>query len=214
MPNWLTRFLGETQVRMLVLLRRSRHTITELADQLDLTDNAVRTHMAALDRQGMIEAAGTRREARGKPAKVYALSREGEELFPKAYALVLGGLVEEVARSEGPERAKELLRSVGERLAESAAGGLPKDPKARIKAAAALLRGLGGDVEVERNESGWRIQGYGCPLSAVAATHPEVCALAGALIEEVTGQRVTECCDRSGRPRCGFQVSGSSPAAA
>ena len=212
MPNWMTRLLGETQVRMLILLRRSRHTITQLATELDLTDNAVRTHMAALDRQGMIEAAGTRREARGKPAKVYTLSREGEELFPKAYALVLGGLVEEISRTDGPERARELIRAVGERLAES--GGLPKDPKARVKAAANLLRGLGGDVEVERNETGWRIQGHGCPLSSVTATHPEVCALAGAIVEEVTGQRVTECCDRTGRPRCAFQVSGEPSAAA
>jgi predicted ArsR family transcriptional regulator len=211
MPNWLTRLLGETQVRMLVLLRRSRRTITELASQLDLTDNAVRTHIAALDRQGMIEAAGTRREARGKPARVYTLSREGEELFPKAYALVLGRLVEEITRTEGADRARELLRSVGEGLAET--GGLPRDPKARVKAAASLLRGLGGDVDVERNETGWRIQGHGCPLSSVTASHPEVCALAGAIVEEVTGQRVTECCDRTGRPRCAFQVSGEPTAA-
>lgn len=212
MPNWLTRLLGETQVRMLVLLRRSRHTITELASQLDLTDNAVRTHIAALDRQGMIETAGTRREARGKPARVYTLSREGEELFPKAYALVLGRLVEEIARTEGADRARELLKSVGERLAETE--GLPKDPKARVRAAANMLRGLGGDVEVERNETGWRIQGHGCPLSSVTASHPEVCALAGAIVEEVTGQRVTECCDRTGRPRCAFEVSGEPSAAA
>jgi len=212
MTNWLTRLLGETQVKMLMLLRRSRQTITGLAEHLELTDNAVRTHVAALDKDGMIEQVGTRREARGKPARVYALTREGEELFPKAYALVLAGLVEEVSRTEGRERAIELLRAVGERVAERVEPS--RDPKARVKAAAAVLRSLGGDIEVQRTDRGWLLQGYGCPLSAVTAKHPEVCAVAKALVEEVTGQQVTECCDRSDRPRCAFQVSGAPPEAA
>ena len=210
--TWLTRLLGDTQVKMLLLLRRSPRTITELAEQLELTDNAVRTHVAALDRQGMIQTAGTRREARGKPARVYSLSREGEELFPKAYAVVLGGLVDEIARKEGRDRAVELLRSVGERVAERTE--IPRDPKARVRAAAAALRSLGGDIDVERTEGGWRLQGYGCPLSGVTARSPEVCSLAKALVEEISGQRVTECCDRSDRPRCAFLISGEPPAAA
>jgi len=212
MTNWLTRLLGETQVKILLLLRRSRQTITGLADHVELTDNAVRTHVAALDRDGMIEQVGTRREARGKPAKVYALTREGEELFPKAYALVLSGLVEEISRGEGRERAIALLRAVGEKVAEGAEPS--RDPKARIRAAAAILRSLGGDVEVERTDQGWLIQGYGCPLSAVTSRHPEVCAVAKAIVEEITGQRVTECCDRSDRPRCAFQISGAPSEAA
>jgi len=99
MSNWLQRFVGETQVEMLRLLRRSRQTITSLADALRLTDNAVRTHVAALERQGVVEHVGIQRDTGGKPARIYDLTSEGEELFPKAYALVLGGLVEEIARS-------------------------------------------------------------------------------------------------------------------
>jgi predicted ArsR family transcriptional regulator len=204
MTNWLTRLLGDTQLRMLRLLRRERNTITGLAQELELTDNAIRTHVAALDRQGIVEQVGTRREARGKPGRVYGLTREGEELFPKAYALVLGGLVEEVTRTEGRERALELLRAVGEKVGEAAPPA--RDLKGRVNAAAAQLRSLGGDVEVQRLDGAWKLQGYGCPLSAVTAAHPEVCALAQALVQEITGQPVTECCDRTERPRCGFRI--------
>jgi predicted ArsR family transcriptional regulator len=204
MTNWLTRLLGDTQLRMLRLLRRERNTITGLAQELELTDNAIRTHVAALDRQGIVEQVGTRREARGKPGRVYGLTREGEELFPKAYALVLGGLVEEVTRTEGRERALELLRAVGEKVGEAAPPA--RDLKGRVNAAAAQLRSLGGDVEVQRLDGAWKLQGYGCPLSAVTAAHPEVCALAQALVQEITGQPVTECCDRTDRPRCGFRI--------
>ena len=206
MSNWLQRFVGETQVEMLRLLRRSRQTITSLADALRLTDNAVRTHVAALEREGVVEHVGTQRDTGGKPARIYDLTSEGEELFPKAYALVLGGLVEEIARSEGEGRAVELLRAVGRRVG----AGVPASDgtEARAKAAAAALRSLGGDLEVTAADGGWRLKGYGCPLSAVTAGRPEVCALAQAFVEEVTGRPVTECCDREGRPRCAFQVAG------
>jgi predicted ArsR family transcriptional regulator len=204
-PNWLETLTGETRARLLHLLRRSRHTITTLAGSMRLTDNAVRTHIAVLERDGLVEHVGTERDTGGKPARLYALTREGEELFPKAYALVLGGLVEEIAGADGRARAVELLRAVGRRVASEVAS---PEPEARVAAAAAALAGLGGDVEVERTAEGWHLRGYGCPLSAVTAGHPEVCALAQALVEEITGRPVTECCDRSDRPRCGFTVGG------
>jgi predicted ArsR family transcriptional regulator len=204
-PNWLETLTGETRARLLHLLRRSRHTITTLAGSMRLTDNAVRTHIAVLERDGLVEHVGTERDTGGKPARLYALTREGEELFPKAYALVLGGLVEEIAGADGRARAVELLRAVGRRVASEVAS---PEPEARVAAAAAALASLGGDVEVERTAEGWHLRGYGCPLSAVTAGHPEVCALAQALVEEITGRPVTECCDRSDRPRCGFTVGG------
>jgi predicted ArsR family transcriptional regulator len=86
MTNWLLRLTGDTRMEMLRLLRRSRQTITSLADALRLTDNAVRSHVAALERDGIVEHVGTQRDTGGKPARVYDLTGAGEELFPKAYA--------------------------------------------------------------------------------------------------------------------------------
>jgi predicted ArsR family transcriptional regulator len=206
MPNWPDNLAGETRSALLRLLRRSRQTITSLADALGLTDNAVRTHVAALERDGIVRHVGIHRETGGKPARVYALTAEGEELFPKAYGLVLGGLVDEIARADGRDRAVELLRAAGRRLASAAAFVPPGDPEARVAAAAAALRGLGADVELHRTEDGWQLQGYACPLSAVTAGHPEVCELARALVEEISGRPVLECCDRTERPRCGFRI--------
>src|SRR6476659_10437639 len=137
MPNWVQRLTGETTSKLLSLLRRSRLTITGLADALHLTDNAVRTHIAALERDGIVEHVGTQRDTGGKPARVYGLTGEGEELFPKAYALVLGKLVEEIARVDGWERATALLRAVGRQVASGAAA--PADREGRVAVAAAVL---------------------------------------------------------------------------
>ena len=204
MTNWIERLIGETQARMVLLLRRSHQTIGGLARALGLTDNAVRTHVAALGRDGIVESVGHTRVTVGKPARIYGLTLEGEELFPKAYALVLGELVDEIARRDGPARALEMLRAVGARAASAAP--VAADAAGRVQAAADVLRGLGGDIEVQATEAGWKLQGFACPLSAVTAAHPEVCELARTIVADVTGCEVTECCDRSDRPRCAFEV--------
>lgn len=210
MINWLSRLTGETQVRLLVMLRRSRQSITALAEGLGLTDNAVRMHIAALRHDGIVEDAGVQRDTGGKPARLYGLTREGEELFPKGYSFVLGRLVDEIVRTEGRDRAVELLRAVGTQAAGDARGSRStKSAKQRLESAAAVFRELGTDAAVERTADGWRLQGYGCPLSAVTADHAEVCELGKALVEQVVGVPVTECCQRGDHPRCGFAIAES-----
>lgn len=207
MTHWLERLLGETQARLLVLLRRAPQTITGLADAVGLTDNAVRMHIAALHRDGIVEPAGTQRDTGGKPARLYALTSQGEELFPKAYALVLGKLVAEIVRTQGRARAIELLRAVGVQAAAGAPRGT--NTKGRMDAAAQVFRNLGADADVEKTTDGWRLQAHGCPLSAVTTGHPELCELGKALVEEVVGEPVTECCQRGESPRCGFEIAKS-----
>lgn len=205
MRNWLSTLTGETQAKLLALLRRSSWTIAQLAEALDLSDNAVRTHVMALVRDGIVEDAGVERGTGGKPARVYALSAAGEELFPKAYATVLGGIIDEITRRDGPEHAAELLRAVGERVATRARAA--PDLASRVEVAADALRSLGGDVEVMTTGQGWRLQGYACPLSSVTTEHPAMCVLAQALVARITGEVVLERCDRSERPRCAFEVA-------
>ena len=206
MVDWLAMLAGETRTRVLRLVRRSALSIGEISDALGITANAVRTHMAALERDGLVRSAGTQRSG-GKPARLYELTSEAEELFPKAYALVLTELLSAVRAKRGEAAAVELLRDVGRRLGSRAVVS-GKDGEARVAAAASLLESIGGSVEVERVGGGWRIVGSGCPLSSVVAESPDVCALAESLVAEATGLRVEERCERTGRPRCSFEIRG------
>jgi predicted ArsR family transcriptional regulator len=206
MINWLEKLMGETQARMLTLLRRSHQSITTLAKALRLTDNAVRSHIAVLRQNGIVKDVGVQRDTGGKPARMYGLTQEGEEIFPKAYALALSGLVEEISRQDGRERLVELLRAVGARAAASVRGTVPTDKKKRVESAATVLRSLGADVDIQSTEGGWRLQGYACPFSAVTTQHAEVCELARSLVSEIVGQPVEECCERNGHTRCAFVV--------
>jgi predicted ArsR family transcriptional regulator len=207
-PNWIQRLGSETQVKLIALLRRSRQTITGMAESLGLTDNAIRTHVTILSRDGIIHDAGVERDTGGKPARIYGLTPEGEELFPKAYPLVLERLIAEITRREGREKTVRLLKAVGAAAAAESNVSVPADLKGRAQAAANVLRELGGEVDVQRVDGAWRLQGVGCPLSALTADHAEVCQLVRSVVEKVTGEKVTECCDRGALPRCRFEIAG------
>ncbi|HEX6939056.1 MAG TPA: ArsR family transcriptional regulator [Longimicrobiales bacterium] len=211
--NWFDRLAGSTRGRLLWLLRRSENTISGLASELGISDNAVRTHVAALQRDGMVDEAGVLRSTGGKPAQLYRISGAAEELFPKAYALVLGELIRTLEDRVGKEEVIELLREVGARAAAAHRRG-DADVEARVAAAAEVLRTLGGDVEVEREEGGWRIRGFACPLSGVVKDHPSVCSLGEALVEQITGRPTRERCERGDHPRCSFCVADAGGAEA
>ena len=206
--NWDEKFFESTRGRMVTLLRRSGRTVEDLAGALGLTDNGVRAHLAVLERDGIVRQRGSVRRSSGggKPAYVYELTLEAEDLFPKAYEPALGRLLDVLVERLGLEESEALLRSVGRRLAESKT--VPTDgTRVRLEAAAGALNELGGLAELEEQDGALVIRGYSCPLAAVTPDHPEVCRLAEALVTEVAGVPVHERCDRSERPRCCFEVA-------
>jgi predicted ArsR family transcriptional regulator len=211
--NWDERFFESTRGQIVTLLRRSNRTVDELARALDLTDNGVRAHLAVLERDGIVRQRGSLRRSSGggKPAYVYELTQEGEELFPKAYEPTLGRLLDVLSERLGPEESEALLRSVGRRLAEEysrrADGG-----HARLKMAVEVLNELGGLAELEQRDGALVIRGYSCPLAGVTPDHPEVCRMAEALVAEVAGVCVQEHCERGERPRCCFEVASAGDA--
>lgn len=213
--NWLTTLAGETRTRLLRLVRGRPRSVAELSSDLGITTNAVRTHLAGLERDGLVRPAGRLRSTGGKPARLYELAPDAEELFPKAYALVFNELLATLREEEGEAAAVRLLRRVGRRLGAGAATpkGSAADGATRVAAAAALLEAIGGSVDIHQREDGWTIEADGCPLSGLVSESPDVCALAESLVGEVTGRRVVECCDRSARPRCSFRVIDEPPAA-
>jgi predicted ArsR family transcriptional regulator len=207
---WDQRFFQSTRGRIVTLLRRSKSTVEDLARALDLTDNGVRAHLAVLERDGIVVQRGSLRRTSGggKPAYVYELTQEGEDLFPKAYEPTLGRLLDVLSERLGLEESEALLRSVGRRLAEehsTRADGA----HARLETAVEVLNELGGLAELEERDGALVIRGYSCPLAGVTPDHPEVCRMAEALVAEVAGVSVQEQCERGERPRCCFEVASA-----
>jgi len=199
-----------TRPRILALLREGSWTVDELASRLDVTDNAVRFHLDALERDGTLRKEGLRRSGTaGQPAVLYSLSPEGEEAFSRAYAPVLIACLAELRDQLPGSQLINFLKRVGRRL--SGQGARAKGSLAsRVNTASGLLNALGGVTTAEKSDEGFRIVGKACPLSrAVQADHC-VCAAVTSLVAEVVGAEVTERCDRSGRPKCCFEISPES----
>jgi predicted ArsR family transcriptional regulator len=205
---WDQRFLQSKRGQLVALLRRSEHTVEELARALDLTDNGVRAHLAILERDGLVRQRGSVRRVSGggKPAFVYELTSEAENLFPKGYEPVLRRLLDVLTERLGPDESEALLRTVGSRMAQGQAA-VANGTRARFEAAVEVLNELGGLAELEEHDGGVVIRGYSCPLAAVTPDHPEMCRMAKTLLTELVGVPVHEHCERGERPRCCFKIA-------
>jgi len=205
------RFNESTRGRIVAMLRSRACTVDELASELGLTDNAVRPHLVSLERDGLVRMAGKRRgEGAGKPAILYELHPDAEPLLSRAYAPVLSALLEALTDALPEREARKVLRETGRRLAARAGGRASGDLHARARAAAAVLTALGGSVEVTERRGAATIRGAACPLASAVSRSPQVCHAVETLVGEIAGATATECCDRSDRPRCCFELKSAS----
>lgn len=204
---WWQRQLGKTtRSRVIALLRRGQRTVEELAASLGLTDNAVRAHLAALEREKIVQAVGVRRDGTvGKPATLYGIAPDTSALFSSAYAPVFAALLAELGERMTSRQVEALLRRVGHRLAPSLPERATFDE--RVRASAAFLTEMGADAELVQTNDGYEIRGHGCVLSDAVVECPATCAILEQLLREVTGGSVKERCDRTDRPSCRFSIS-------
>src|SRR5215469_18601107 len=59
-------------------------TVEDLSQGLGITANAVRQHLTALERDGLV-AKGETQSSGGRPEQLYELTAAGNELFPRHY---------------------------------------------------------------------------------------------------------------------------------
>jgi predicted ArsR family transcriptional regulator len=139
---------------------------------------------------------------------VYELTTEVEQLLSSAYVLLLTQLVDVFAAGLPAGQLETMLRQAGRQLADELSRGKRPagDLAARVAMASDMMNEqLGATTQVEEN-GGYVIRGFACPLAALTGKHPGVCVAMESLVAEVVGVPVRECCDRSERPRCCFEI--------
>ena len=196
--------------RMVAALQRGPLTADEMASALGLTAAAVRAHLTAMQRDGIVQRAGQRPGAT-RPSQVFELTPEVEQLLSGAYLPLLIELVRQSAARLKSQQFNELMRSTGRGLAAALPRTVSKESFAtRVAAVSALMNDqFGSTMRVERNNGHFTLKGYGCPLAALTGNHPAVCLAIESLIGEVLDANVEECCDRTQRPQCCFHVTNS-----
>lgn len=202
---------GQTQQQLLRFLLRGSDGagVDAIGAALGISRNAVRQHLAALERDGIVVRGDTRPTGR-RPEQLYVLTPQGRELFPRRYDAFADLLIEEVAQSGGPEALSRLMTRMGEKAAQDARlDAAPLPEQARRLAVVMLDAGYEAEAEAEAAE----VVAHNCVFHHLAERYPQVCDFDLAFMRAATGAAVvhTECMVRGGRV-CRFRLEA--PAAA
>src|SRR5919206_1888289 len=164
----------------------------QLAQRLGLTAMAVRQHLYALQREGLVTSE-ERPVPIGRPAKFWRLTREADRLFPEAYAELSVALIDSVKDAFGDEGLERVLTS---RCARQ-----KTDYKKRIRPGDSLERKLqelakvrseeGYMAEVRREADGsYLLVENHCPICAAANACQGFCTTELDLFRSVLGPGV------------------------
>src|ERR1044072_2090734 len=165
----------------------------QLAERLGLTAMAVRQHLYALQREGLVTAE-ERPVPIGRPGKFWGLTRGADHLFPEAYAELSVALIDSVKDAFGDEGLERVLTSrcarqrvdYGKRIR-------PKDPLERKLNELAKVRteeGYMAEIRREDDESFLLVENH-CPICAAANACQGFCSTELDLFRSVLGPGVT-----------------------
>jgi predicted ArsR family transcriptional regulator len=163
----------------------------------------VRAHLLGLERDGLVEPAGSVKGFR-KPHAVYRLTDQARHVFPKAYDSILNRLISVLKHRLKRSPLNAIFHEVGSELAGDDLLNLTPDQ--RMNKALELLEEMGGAPRVINDDGKVSIKSESCPFADAVVEHPEVCKIAESMISKIVGQKVVETCDRTGLPRCRFAI--------
>jgi predicted ArsR family transcriptional regulator len=206
-PMLKKQLLDSSRGRIVTLLRRGALTADDIASELQVTRSAIRAQITSMERDGVVRRAG-QRPGTTRPSYVFELTPDVEQLLSSAYIPLLTQLVDVFAAGLPAAQLEGMLRQAGKQLADELSAG--KRPAGTVESRVAMAseimnEQLGATTRVEQN-GGFIIRGFGCPLAALTGKHPGVCRAMESFVAEVVGCPVRECCDRSERPQCCFEI--------
>ncbi|MFW2514082.1 helix-turn-helix transcriptional regulator [Demequina sp. SO4-13] len=154
-------------------------TASTLAVELGVTSAGVRRHLGALSESGLIEEhepAGTHVRGRGRPAKSYVATTEGQQSLATAYTSVAVDAMG-FMREHGQLDEFVAAKSAELELALSAAVPAGAPMSERVAALSGALAERGFATSVRPGPGGYTVQlcqGH-CPIQSIAEEAPEWC---------------------------------------
>jgi len=176
------------------ILVRGPSTAAELADELDLTPAAVRRHLDHLVDDGTLEARERRvygQRGRGRPAKVFALTEAGRDVFDQQYDDLATEALRFLAETAGEEAVVAFARkrmSFIERDYHRITAEQPELTPA--EALAKVFTAEGYAAGVRDLPIGQQLCQQHCPVAHVATEFPQLCEAETAMISRVLGSHV------------------------
>jgi predicted ArsR family transcriptional regulator len=170
---------GDTKQRILKILLEGPMSLGEITSKLQIQKSAVRLHLESLQAEKAVES-HFKIERLGRPRKIYRLTENGRELFPRKYDLVLSLILKKISEINRQEEAKKLVESVADDIAASIKYEIEKsgslgnfEESLRILNSASNDMGFASSISKDEDNK-FSIQSKNCILHKVAVSHQNI----------------------------------------
>ncbi len=192
------------------LKRRGSATRADIAGHLGHTREAVRQHLAVLEREGWVtrdEAPAGKRP--GRPSIHFTLTAAGDHLFPKHYDAMSIELIDTLVERLGEAGLHDMLKAITDRQVErwqAELAGL--DLADKLEKLKGIYFADDPYTRVERDGEGFVLIERNCPFLNVALQRPALCSVTVSTLSRLLGVRVyREARVQDGDRHCAFRVS-------
>ncbi|MDV2684140.1 metalloregulator ArsR/SmtB family transcription factor [Alkalihalophilus lindianensis] len=201
---------NSTRQVILVMLKKSHElTVSEMAQQLEITEMAVRRHLQGLEKEGLIHSK-LERQPMGRPTHKYFLTLQGDESFPRNYGNLSLEFLHDLERISGTEVIEKLFEQRRERLQQKYGSSVNGDFDERVETLARIQNENGYMVEVEKDDDGtYRFIEYNCPIAKVASAYPVACNCEQKLFKTLLNTddiEREECMAKENTPSCVYRL--------
>ncbi|MFC9337523.1 helix-turn-helix transcriptional regulator [Streptomyces sp. NPDC057020] len=177
------------------ILDHGPSTVADLAGRLRLTQAAVRRHLDSLVADNVVEAREQRvygARARGRPAKVFALTDCGRDAFDQSYDSLAVEALQWIERNAGGEAAvaafaRDRIEAQADAYREAVEA---VEPERRAEALAKALTADGYAATARNAPVGEQLCQHHCPVAHVAEQYPQLCEAETEFFSRLLGTHV------------------------
>jgi DeoR family suf operon transcriptional repressor len=184
---------GHKGLRSQVLLEIKKSqpiTTKDLGARFGVSANAVRRHLKELEADGLVRFVRQQQDV-GAPAFAYALTEQGEALFPNGYRDALTEFLGQVAQRDGREAVVAMFEDRYTALTRRLRAELDLAPKEeRLNVVARVLTEAGYMAEWSEADGTFRLAEHNCAMRAVVDRFPEICAAEERFLKDVLNAEV------------------------
>ncbi|MEO0836230.1 MAG: iron-sulfur cluster biosynthesis transcriptional regulator SufR [Cyanobacteria bacterium J06642_3] len=195
------------------LLRQGQAAARQLAQDLNLSTQAIRRHLNELEADGLIEYQSVQ-QGMGRPQHLYQLSSEGRDrLSPQKYSEFAVSFLDTLAETVGKEQVSKVLEKQWQRKAAEYRTHLGEGSLQQRIAKLVQLRQEEGYMAELHQESPQNKQQFilvenNCAISDVAESYPSICGheleMFAAILPDCIVERTQWM--NQGEHRCGYSI--------
>ncbi len=188
-----------------------RKTINEIADAVDLSNNAARKYLFELEKSDYVVKETQKRNI-GRPVVLYSLHSNALEVFPKVYADFAVSLISELKNELGETRTKKILSDVGKTLGKAIKINFSSEVdqsslEQRIITLVKIFEEYGKFPTVLEDEEYYFVRNSNCLLFSIVKEHSIVCEVDQNIVEVLLKSKAEkQQCLKNDDPFCQYRI--------